>query len=81
MGRSKELHHEVSLALDKLQELHPYMTMRELDMLVSNVVVYRNRAIIHGDNTEKRKIILPPDAPLEESGRRGIIFQPEPSDE
>jgi len=50
---------EIDLAFRKLEELHPYMTLAELTQLMQDSIVYRNRAIIYGDNVIKRIIVKP----------------------
>lgn len=55
MGRTKEFQEDINLAFQKLEELHPHMSLTELNHLVGNSIHYRNVALVHQGNIEKRK--------------------------
>ena len=62
MAKTKEVRQEVEHTLRKLREVHPLMTLNELDTLVADVITYRNRAIIYKDDVIKRITVKPNEA-------------------
>jgi len=57
MGKTKEFQEQIDYMFNELRELHPYMSLTELNELISNASNYRNKAIIHQEDIESRKTI------------------------